>query len=117
MQPSIAGEQALTVALILPVVGSKTASADLALARFATSNESVVLINHANLKRRHWEMQVAAAGQERQLDAHHRQSSQLHHAVAVHQHRRNAPSSRQPDQRTVFSQPLTNLRRQVIAGG
>ena len=57
-----------------------------------------VLIGYANAKRRHGKAQLAASREKWQLDTHHGQAAQLHHAVAVQQHRRNAPAARQPDQ-------------------
>src|ERR1039458_5625169 len=51
-QPTVAREQALAVFLVLPIVGSKTAAADLALARHAGSNAPAALVNHADAKRR-----------------------------------------------------------------
>jgi hypothetical protein len=96
-------------------VRSKAATADLALARLAGSNRPAVFIDHADAKRRHGEAQVAAAGQERQLDAHHGQAAQFHHAVAV----QSTGGMRRPPatgaaRRT--SAALPNFRGQMIAG-
>src|SRR5271156_3871599 len=94
-QPAVAGKKALNIALVLPIVRSQTATANLAFARYTRWYGLALLIDQADAKRRHGETQVAAPAQQRQLNAHHGKATQLPHAIAVQQNGWDAPTKGQ----------------------
>jgi hypothetical protein len=68
----------------------ETAAANLTLAGLAGGDDAAAIVGHANVEGRNGEAQVAAAGQERKFDAHHGQSAELDHALAVDEFGRDA---------------------------
>ena len=94
----------------------QTTTADLALARDAGADGLAVLVGDADVEGRHGKAEVAAAGQEGKLDAHHGEAAEFDHAVAVEEYGRNAPATGQAWQRAERAQAVADFSGQVIAG-
>jgi hypothetical protein len=98
-------------------VRGKPSAADLAFAGDTCARGAPVFVDDANVKGWNGKTEVAAAGDEGELDTQHGQAAKFDHTVAVQQDRGNSPASRQTKQGSELPKTLASFGWQVVAGG